>query len=261
LASTLSSSFILYCGGDLVTTSTARSKRFQVSDACPGSSDLAFGLCAMPTASDEKAKDLYQSIMTEVMIRSYSINAATKTPTGIPQPLIREYCFLQLRMLCELIAIGCLVAHGDITQTKYFQKAYKADDILKRLEELHPNFYPHPFKATIRQASPGDPGEIKMEDVDTDYLKKDELIKLYARCGSVLHKGNLRKLLAINMTPNDDAYEEIGVWGQKLLNLLSAHKISRVGNRLHFLAFLNLVAPGSNQATITVAIAESPPEK
>ena len=129
----------------------------------------------MPTASDEKAKDLYQSIMTEVMIRTYSINTATKTPTEIPQALIREYCFLQLRMLCELIALGCLVAHGDITKTKYFQKAYKADDILKRLEDLHPSFYPYPFKATIRSPSPGDPGEIKMEDVDFDYLKKDRI--------------------------------------------------------------------------------------
>jgi hypothetical protein len=74
--------------------------------------------------------------MTEVMIRAFSINTATKTPTTIPQALIREYCFLQLRMLCELIALGCLVAHGDITKTKYFQKAYKADDILERLGKL-----------------------------------------------------------------------------------------------------------------------------
>jgi hypothetical protein len=41
-------------------------------------------------------------------------------------------------MLCELIALGCFVAHGDIEATKAssFQKAYKADDILKRLARL-----------------------------------------------------------------------------------------------------------------------------
>jgi hypothetical protein len=148
----------------------------------------------MPTKSDEAAKDLYHSIMVEVMIRVYSLNSATMTPTPIPQPLIREYCFLQLRMLCELIALGCLVAHGDITKTKYFQKAYKADDILQRLEKLHPDFFPYPFKSTITPPSPGFPGELKMEDVETDYLKKDELIQLYVKCGSILHKGQLAQI-------------------------------------------------------------------
>lgn len=214
----------------------------------------------MPTASDEKAKDLYQSIMTEVMIRAYSINSATRTPTEIPQPLIREYCFLQLRMLCELIALGCLVAHGDITKTKYFQKAYKADDILQQLEKLHPDFYPYPFKPLFSPPGPGAAaGGITLQDMDADYLKKEELIELYAKCGSVLHKGSLRRLLAINVTPQADPYREISMWGQ--LNLLSVHRISRIGNRFHFLAFLNLAASGSNQATIQVAIAESPPQK
>ena len=147
----------------------------------------------MPTKSDEAAKDLYQSIMVEVMIRAYSINSATQTPTVIPQPLIREYCYLQLRMLCELIALGCLVAHGDITKTKYFQKAYKADDILQQLEKLHPNFYPHPFKPDFVPPSAAAPvGRINMTDIDQDYLKKDDLIKLYAKCGSVLDRKSTR---------------------------------------------------------------------
>lgn len=213
----------------------------------------------MPTKSDEAAKDLYQSIMVEVMIRAYSINSATRAPTSIPQPLIREYCYLQLRMLCELIALGCLVAHGDITKTKYFQKAYKADDILQQLEKLHPNFYPQPFKPDFTPRTAANPvGGIHLGEMDQDYLKKDDLIRLYAKCGSVLHKGNLRRLLAIKMTPEADPYREITFWGQKMLNLLSAHRISRVGNHFHFLAFLNLAAPGSDQGTVQVAIAESP---
>src|ERR1700731_3310032 len=99
----------------------------------------------MPTKADEAARDLYQSIMVEVMIRAFSINVATTTPTEIPQALIREYCWLQLRMLCELVALGCLVAHGDIAKSKYFQKEYKADDFLQALEKLHADFYPYPF--------------------------------------------------------------------------------------------------------------------
>lgn len=214
----------------------------------------------MPTARDERAKDLYQSIMTEVMIRAYSINVAATTPTVIPQALIREYCFLQLRMLCELIALGCLVAHGDIANTKYFQKeAHKADDIIKRLEKLHANFYPRPIKPTFVPPSPGFSGAIGIADADTDWLRKEELIKLYAKCGSMLHKGKLRNLLAVKMTPEERPYQEAIAWAQKILNLLSAHTISRVGNQFHFLAFLSLVPP--DQATIQVAIIENPQPK
>ena len=73
---------------------------------------------------DQAALNLYLSLMEEAKIRAFSINNATNVPNRLPPPLVREYCFLQLRMLCELIALGCLVAHSDIkaTQAKSFQK-------------------------------------------------------------------------------------------------------------------------------------------
>jgi hypothetical protein len=220
---------------------------------------MASGLrSAMPTKSDEAAKTLYQSIMEEVKIRAYSINTATNIPNELPLPLVREYCFLQLRMICELVALGCLVAHGDISKTKYFQKAYKADDILKRLEELHPDFFPYPVKPIITPASPGFAGSVHLEDVHTDYLKKEELIRLYGKCGDVLHKGNLRRLLSPKTVSAERPYAEITEWGQKMLDLLSGHRISRIGRRFHLLAFLQVDPLGG---AVQVAIAESPAQK
>jgi hypothetical protein len=212
----------------------------------------------MPTKDDEVAMNLYKSIMEEVKIRALSINTATNVPNGLPQPLIREYCYLQLRMICELVALCCLVAHGDITKTKYFHKAYKADDILKRLEELHPDFFPYPVKPTITPPSPSSPGSIQLEDVATDYLKKEELIRLYGKCGDVLHKGNLRRLLSPQKSSPNNPYREITEWGQKMLNLLSCHRISRVGKQFHWLALLQVDAIGGG---VQIAIAESPEPK
>jgi hypothetical protein len=75
-------------------------------------------------------------------------------------------------MLCELAALGCLVAHGDITQTRYFRKeAYKADDILRRLDRLHPEFYPVPVKPTFG------PGSVHVDPIDGGFLSKPELIR------------------------------------------------------------------------------------
>jgi len=214
----------------------------------------------MITKADEKAKDLYSEIMEEVMIRAFSINTAIKTLTKIPQPLLREYCYLQARMLCELIALGCLIAHGDVTNTNYFQnKAYKADDILRKLEELHADFYPIPFTPMFDAPTPEHPkGRLGIAPMKADYLKKNELIALYAKCGSVLHKGTLRRFLKINMTPEDRPYREIVSWTQKLINLMSAHRMSRKGNQLHFMALLNLTAPDSDQANVQVFLVESP---
>lgn len=204
----------------------------------------------MANKNDVEASKLYLSIMEEVKIRAYSMNTARNIPNGLPPPLIREYCFLQLRMLCELIALGCLVAHGDIQESKAkdFQKAYKADDILKRLEALHPDFYPVPVKPTFGNNS------VDLEAITSGFLTKPELITLYGKCGDVLHKGNLRRLLSPRM-PSQTNFPDIDVWGQKMLNLLSAHRLIRRGSRFGFLTFLEVTQNGGN---VQVGFFESP---
>ncbi len=108
-------------------------------------------------------------------MRILSINTIVSGTTSLPQWQTAELCYLQLRMLCELVALGCLLAHGDIeaSKSKKFQKGYAADDILKQLEQLHPDFYPHPITCTFS------PGNVHIERVQSGYLTKHELITLY----------------------------------------------------------------------------------
>src|SRR5215467_7755061 len=95
-----------------------------------------------------EAMDAYSVLMHEAKRRLLAMDTALEKKTGLPEVAVREYCFLQLRMLCELIALGCLTAHGDIEETRgpVLQKSYHAGDIVKRLERLHRNFYPIPRK-------------------------------------------------------------------------------------------------------------------
>ena len=76
--------------------------------------------------------------MHEVKVRIDVINHALQGRTGLIAPFVREICWLQLRMLCELVALSCLVAHGDIAflQPHKVGKSYSADDILDRLIPL-----------------------------------------------------------------------------------------------------------------------------
>ena len=89
---------------------------------------------------------LYVKLIGEVKVRVSAIAGAINGHTGLPSPLVREFSFLQLRMICELIALGCLTAHGGIpgTQTPKMQKQWSAETIMEELEALHPDFYPQP---------------------------------------------------------------------------------------------------------------------
>lgn len=204
----------------------------------------------MATQADLDAASVYSSIMEEAKFRALSINAITSSQLGLPVPLLREYGFLQLRMLCELIALACLVAHGDIEKTKasVLQNEYKAGVIVKRLEKLHPNFYPSPRNLIFS------PGHVHLADYDRDFLTKEELLTLYGKSGDVLHRGSLRELLDPKSQPPAD-FRDIQNWGQKILNLLSVHLISRIGGNFHFVVALEAQQVGGN---VLVSVAESP---
>jgi hypothetical protein len=121
----------------------------------------------------EEAMDAYSILMLEAKRRLFAIDMALEGKTGLPNGVICEFCFLELRVLCELIALGCLTAHGDLMTGKR-RGTWQADKIVRDLEELHPDFYP--IAAT--------------EGVFT----KEELVKLWRKCGEVLHRGTFETL-------------------------------------------------------------------
>ncbi len=69
----------------------------------------------MPTQADLDAANVYTSIMEEAKFRALSINTLTNAGYALPVALQREYCFLQLRMLCELIAlVNRILRYGEV---------------------------------------------------------------------------------------------------------------------------------------------------
>jgi hypothetical protein len=80
------------------------------------------------------------------------------------------------------------------------------------LEELLPKFYPH--AATDTETAT----ELK-EGVFT----KEELVKLWRKCGEVLHRGTFETLWS--RLRYADAVEEIRAWKEKIEALLSYHAI------------------------------------
>jgi hypothetical protein len=178
----------------------------------------------MTTPKQQKAIDLYHALMSEARYRIDGLNFVLSGETKLAQAFLHEFCYLQLRMLCETIALGCLVAHGDIVekQIKDFEKEWHAEKIIDKLGDLNPDFFPQQAVLT-RNA------HLLSLNANTNKnaLTKDELPKLYKKCGGMLHRGTLRQISRPNqhLTYAKLNAPEIVNWAQKIEDLLGSHII------------------------------------
>lgn len=207
------------------------------------------------TPKIEQILTVYRDLMEEVKLRMGVIVRLTDPAAPVlPSQIVRETCYLQLRMVCELIALGCLVVHEDIpaTKTPKMIKRWEADFIIKKLQELHPNFYPMP----IRREEKG-PGRFLAQGTDpSKALTKEDLISLYTYCGSVLHKGSIKKLLSAK-SPVETKYEDIQRWREKVVRLLHEHYIFSLSGLTGFICLMANPDDGNVQVAHTEAVPPS----
>ena len=171
----------------------------------------------------------YCGIMEIIKERTEVVHECLRNPPNLNPQALYELSFLEFRMICELIALGCLVAHGDIkeTKTKKLQsQTYNAHEIVRTLDHLHPDFYPRPNLETIA----GNKVMLVKRTSNEDYLTKEDLKKLYAICGETLHIGSLKKLLSpdTRIKTQDDVVK----WLAKITNLLNHHKMQLVSTTM-----------------------------
>lgn len=211
----------------------------------------------MLSARQNATIETYANIMQEVKTRIAAIDPVILGNTKLPDLLATEFAYLQIRFICELVALGCLVAHGDIEEAQgpKLQKAYNADMILKMLGDLHADFYPIPITlkpgTTIEQQD--------YTDVKDGYLTKAELQVLYGECGNKLHRGSLKNLLSAkppSLQRDLQGLTAIQVWRRKIIALLNVHHI-----RLHdSTKSLNcwMKTPVNNRVRVVLATFRSP---
>jgi hypothetical protein len=198
----------------------------------------------------QKQLALYADLMEEAKARFATINHAANGRTGMGAPLVREFLYLQVRFLCELVALGCLVAHGDIAalQAHKLGRSYSADEILDRMERLRPHFYPITVKETSVTKLPGGGQNHALEQINPSPLPKEALLKMYGTAHKHLHRGSLKKLLdasaPLDLTIN---VPEIIAQVQKITDLLSHHMIALNERELMICLIASPVAQGRCQ--------------
>lgn len=157
-------------------------------------------------------------------------------------------------MICELVALGCLVAHGDISATKKpaIQKAWNAEEIMGALGRLHHDFFPKAVVQSMKSAA-----HHQIDPKIPNPLTKNEFLNIYNRqCGETLHRGSIKKLLS-QKTPIQVHYPDITSVVQKIQDLLAVHTVTTLGSEIHFICVL---FNANDNMNVQVAIAEAMPE-
>jgi hypothetical protein len=175
----------------------------------------------VPTAS---LPGIYAALMEEIKERR---DCATKTlskahhdvpPYGY---LDIEFCYLQVRRICEVLAIAVLIAHNEIEsfRSQKMTKEWNAEALFRQLATLNPTAFPRAMRYTPDEESNVFVGTIANDGV----LTKDELAKIYHACSDGLHTGSLKRLL--DHGPKRYNVKDVISWLNKIVQLLDIHVV------------------------------------
>jgi hypothetical protein len=202
-------------------------------------------------AVSQELRTLYCDVMEETKLRLEVLNGISSDRFKLSLVTAYELFWLELRMICELIALSSLVAHGDIpdTYTKRIQKSYKPHEILNTLADVHPAFYPKPF---IFQGTAGSMTKIAI--LSDGYLTKSELIALHNRSGDMLHRGNMRTLVRKRLIDFSEGHKA----ATRIINLLQRHYISLIDEKTSHCVLMR-AAPLGHVLMVTLDRREASP--
>lgn len=195
----------------------------------------------------------YANILNEVRVRITGFSTIVKGTSSLPSWLTAELLYLQLRLLCELVAVGCLVAHGDMGKEEVQQlgKRHEPGLILKKLEELHPQFFPRPISVTSGE------NVHHIEHAKSDFLTKEEFLRLYAECHRHLHRGNLSQIFSQINPKKPPRIEDALHWAAQLLALLNCHHIASFIEGKNLICFLAHEQVGGDALVVAALAAQN----
>lgn len=177
-------------------------------------------------ALDDRAPDhamlIYQGMMHEVKVRLEAALAMIGKFGGAETSggdfITAEFCFLQTRMICEIMALSSLVVHEPHLESKRLLKQYAADGIFKGLWSVNNDSFP---RAIIQKTI--SPTRHHFDFHDPQPFTARDLKQCYTSCGNVLHRGQAEKLLAGEIRNYDIV--AVQEWLTAIKSLLETHLI------------------------------------
>jgi len=169
----------------------------------------------------------YLRLMHELAIRVDLVARACTGELNLSPPYAREYCYLQFRRICELVALGCLQLHGDLpaARSSAAKKEWNAERIMKLLQRSHP----HSFPQSLTRTKTAEGWHLEANS-KPNALTFNEFKALYNKCGEILHRGTIRTIEAEEPIAKPD-YDEVIHWSHKVIDLLNEHVVARANGK------------------------------
>jgi|JI10StandDraft_1071094.scaffolds.fasta_scaffold265848_3 hypothetical protein len=177
--------------------------------------------------AEETAVRGYLRLMHELAIRIDLVARACTGELNLSPPYAREYCYLQFRRICELVALGCLQLHGDLpaARSSAAKKEWNAERIMKLLQRSHP----HSFPQSLTRTRTADGWHLEANS-KPNALTFAEFKALYSKCGEILHRGTIRTIETEEPIGKPD-YDEVIRWSHKVVDLLNEHVVARANGK------------------------------
>lgn len=170
-------------------------------------------------ATDHPNGPLYCHLMEYIKWRVDSIHVTLRLAKSkkhyLDNRLAAEYCMLQLRMCCELLAIGCIAIHTDVPQTTRLQKMWNADSIMKTFNTLKPEFFPQGIGDKLESDG------VWQQQAAKGAMTKAEFLRSYNLFGSLLHSGSFSVYKTASVKTYD--FSMLEEFLRKFSKLLSTH--------------------------------------
>ena len=178
--------------------------------------------------------DKYCQVMEEVKRRTSVVSHFLNEPHhALYQATAIESMCLQIRKMLELIALGSLVANQSVWDgsLRELRNAWNANDILKKLRKLNPNYYPQP----VIEVPLDGPVKSDIQDRTDGFLTEEMFADVYGRLGEILHANN-----PLGPAMDYDYWlASIPHWTNLTIKLLNSHKVTLLNNPNMYLVHMN----------------------
>lgn len=166
----------------------------------------------------------YADLMDEVRLRTEFILGLIESQDDWRPQFLEEVCWLQIRMISEVIALACMLAHGDVIGKNQLDRQ-KPNDIFKVMADINPDFFPKPVSLT----TDGNGFIAAKERAERAFLTPSGLVKLWSKAGDRLHRGKVRHVIEARGTGPIVDLDEITESLNETVDLLRTHVICAVG--------------------------------
>lgn len=202
-----------------------------------------------PDPAFEEAVGVYIAFMEEIKARlamvELCIDACREKPPVPSAYMHAEFGFLQLRFVCDLVALGALAIHHPYGLTDELLESWHARRALADLSAINKEGFPR--AANVKRGPEGIGIEVEMKPG----LTRNGIQRIFDKCGKALHRGKIKHVFEKRARVYD--MDALARWRNSIIELLDSHLMMLPEQGLIVIIHLAGGANGSASAAISQA--------